>query len=97
VSRTFSLHTHHTTPVFNTHRRPPASAPAPQTTPRTGWVKRGVAQPESIADHMYRMGVMALLVQGTSYDYGRCMKLAIVHDIAECEFSVNFYHFYRKK
>lgn len=54
-----------------------------QTTPRTGWVKRGVKNPESIADHMYRMGVMSLLVQGTGYDYAHCMKLAIVHDIAE--------------
>ncbi|KAH7618825.1 hypothetical protein Ndes2526B_g05760 [Nannochloris sp. 'desiccata'] len=54
-----------------------------KTTPRTGWVKRGVKNPESIADHMYRMGVMSLLVQGTSYDYAHCMKLAIVHDIAE--------------
>jgi hypothetical protein len=25
-----------------------------QTTKRTGWVNRGVALPESIADHMYR-------------------------------------------
>lgn len=27
--------------------------------------------PESIADHMYRMGMMAMLVQGTGYDYVR--------------------------
>ncbi len=54
-----------------------------QTTPRTGWVKRGVKNPESIADHMYRMGVMSLLVQDTAYNYSHCMKLAIVHDIAE--------------
>lgn len=54
-----------------------------QTIPRTGWVKRGIAKPESIADHMYRMGVMSLLVQGDKYDYGKCLKLAIVHDIAE--------------
>lgn len=42
-----------------------------QTQKRTGWVKRGVAGPESIADHMYRMGLMAMLVQGTQYDYHR--------------------------
>lgn len=40
-------------------------------TKRTGWVKRGVRGPESIADHSYRMGLMAMLVQGTSYDYHR--------------------------
>jgi putative hydrolase of HD superfamily len=32
-----------------------------QTTKRAGWVKRGVQAPESVADHMYRMGVMALV------------------------------------
>jgi putative hydrolases of HD superfamily len=32
-----------------------------QTTKREGWVRRGVQGPESIADHMYRMGVMALI------------------------------------
>ncbi|KAF8691266.1 hypothetical protein HU200_040390 [Digitaria exilis] len=28
---------------------------------RAGWVKRGVQAPESVADHMYRMGIMALV------------------------------------
>lgn len=32
-----------------------------QTTKRTGWVRRGIRDPESVADHMYRMGVMALI------------------------------------
>lgn len=32
-----------------------------QTTKRAGWVRRGVSDPESIADHMYRMSVMALI------------------------------------
>jgi len=55
-----------------------------QTTKRTGWVKREVQAPESIADHMYRMSIMSLLAQGTQYDYIKCIKLAIIHDIAEC-------------
>ena len=55
-------------------------------TPRTGWVKRHVKNPESIADHMYRMSLMALLMEGNTqgYDYSHCVKLAIVHDLAEC-------------
>lgn len=32
-----------------------------KTTKRAGWVKRDVKDPESIADHMYRMGLMALI------------------------------------
>ena len=53
-------------------------------TPRTGWVRKGVDRPESVADHMYRMGAMALVagrVEGL--DMERCMKLALVHDMAE--------------
>nr|GMD28572.1 HD domain-containing protein 2 [Ipomoea batatas] len=40
--------------------------------------------PESIADHMYRMAVMALIagdLPGVNRE--RCIKIAIVHDIAE--------------
>ena len=57
-----------------------------KTTPRTAWVKRNVKDPESIADHMYRMSLMALLMEGNTdgYDVDRCIKLAIVHDLAEC-------------
>lgn len=34
---------------------------AMQTTKRTGWVNHGVKESESIADHMYRMAVMAII------------------------------------
>ncbi|XP_050373376.1 uncharacterized protein LOC126791029 [Argentina anserina] len=55
-----------------------------KTTKRAGWVKRDVKDPESIADHMYRMGLMALIasdIPGLNRD--KCIKIAIVHDIAE--------------
>ncbi|ERN07140.1 hypothetical protein AMTR_s00019p00129010 [Amborella trichopoda] len=55
-----------------------------KTTKRAGWVRREIQDPESIADHMYRMGVMALIandIPGVNRD--RCIKMAIVHDIAE--------------
>ncbi|XP_008452396.2 uncharacterized protein LOC103493441 isoform X2 [Cucumis melo] len=55
-----------------------------KTTKRTGWVQRRVKDPESIADHMYRMGIMALIssdIPGVNRD--KCIKMAIVHDIAE--------------
>ena len=32
-----------------------------QRVKRTGWVLRGVTDPESVADHMYRMSVLSLL------------------------------------
>ncbi|KAK9741437.1 hypothetical protein RND81_03G105900 [Saponaria officinalis] len=55
-----------------------------QTTKRAGWVKRNVDNPESISDHMYRMSLMALISSdflGVIRD--KCVKMAIVHDIAE--------------
>ncbi|GAB5592033.1 hypothetical protein Unana1_06933 [Umbelopsis nana] len=52
-------------------------------TKRTGWVDNGVKQPESIADHMHRMGVMAMLIDDPALDREKCIKMAIVHDLAE--------------
>ncbi|KNA06105.1 hypothetical protein SOVF_184100 [Spinacia oleracea] len=55
-----------------------------KTTKRAGWVKKDVQNPESIADHMYRMGLMALIssdMPGVNRD--KCVKMAIVHDMAE--------------
>ncbi|XP_055822979.1 uncharacterized protein LOC129891593 [Solanum dulcamara] len=55
-----------------------------KTTKREGWVRRGINNPESIADHMYRMGVMALIAADLpGVDRDKCVKMAIVHDIAE--------------
>ena len=53
-------------------------------TVRTGWVLRGVQRVESVADHMYRMAVMSLLLPNVSEESKtRCMKLSLVHDLAE--------------
>ncbi|XWS27260.1 hypothetical protein CRYUN_Cryun26dG0099500 [Craigia yunnanensis] len=55
-----------------------------KTTKRAGWVLKGVQNPESIADHMYRMGVMALIASDIpGIDRDKCVKMAIVHDMAE--------------
>ncbi|GBF95859.1 hypothetical protein Rsub_08450 [Raphidocelis subcapitata] len=55
-----------------------------KTTQRTGWVRCNVQQPESIADHMYRMGMMSLILgDGAGVDTVRCIKMALVHDVAE--------------
>lgn len=55
-----------------------------QTQPRKGWVLRDVQNPESIADHMYRMAILALTMAGSQdIDQPRLVKMAIVHDIAE--------------
>ena len=86
-----------------------------QKTKRTGWVRKGVLGPESIADHMYRMGLMALICNDSTIDsnrctiatasrpqseaahkhvwlHCRCIKLAIVHDVAEGEHTMSCMH-----
>lgn len=59
-----------------------------KTTKRTGWVYRGVKSPESVSDHMYRMAVMSFLLnsreKGSNINRDHCIKLALVHDMAEC-------------
>nr|XP_032649280.1 HD domain-containing protein 2 isoform X4 [Chelonoidis abingdonii] len=52
--------------------------------PRTGWVYRNVEKPESVSDHMYRMAVMALVTEDKQLNKDRCVRLALVHDMAEC-------------
>ncbi|KAG1368052.1 putative HD domain-containing protein 2 [Cocos nucifera] len=55
-----------------------------KTTKRKGWINHGIKGPESIADHMYRMALMALIagdLPGVNRE--RSIKIAIVHDIAE--------------
>ncbi|XP_027360612.1 HD domain-containing protein C4G3.17 [Abrus precatorius] len=55
-----------------------------KTTKRKGWVNHGIKGAESVADHMYRMALMALIagdVPGLNRE--RCIKIALVHDIAE--------------
>jgi putative hydrolase of HD superfamily len=51
---------------------------------RTGWVNSQVNDPETVASHMWRMGVMSILIPSTaSIDRERCIKMCIVHDLAE--------------
>lgn len=54
---------------------------------RTGWVLRGVKEPESVASHTYRMAMMAFMFGGNGVDPSvnreRCIKMALVHDLAE--------------
>ncbi|XP_055546003.1 5'-deoxynucleotidase HDDC2 isoform X2 [Wyeomyia smithii] len=53
-------------------------------TKRTGWVLRNVKDCESISGHMYRMGMMSFLLDGSvGLDRIRVMELAMIHDLAE--------------
>ena len=64
-----------------------------KTTPRTGWVLQEAGpRIESVADHSWRIGLMAMVAASsstssssseTTYDTNRCIKMALVHDLAE--------------
>lgn len=57
--------------------------------PRTGWLLRGVVDPESIAEHSYGVCVVAMLLvddlraRGVTVDGERVLRMALVHDAAE--------------
>ncbi|KAH8751660.1 hypothetical protein F5883DRAFT_577736 [Diaporthe sp. PMI_573] len=53
-------------------------------TPRKGWVIRGIEEPESVADHMYQMGLICLAYPWKSEDErAKAVEMAIVHDAPE--------------
>lgn len=55
-----------------------------KNTPRTGWLKVGVSNPESISDHKLRMSVMALvLAPRLKCDSKKLVELCLVHDLHE--------------
>jgi putative hydrolase of HD superfamily len=53
--------------------------------PRTGWLDRGVpaVETESVADHTFRVALLAWLAAGPELDRDRVLKLALLHDLAE--------------
>lgn len=56
---------------------------------RSGWLLRGVPDPESIADHSFRTALMTLFLaeelrdRGIEIDVEKALKLALLHDLAE--------------
>lgn len=51
-------------------------------TKRAGWTRFDVPQVESVGDHMYRMGIIAMLVSDKAVAC-KATKMALVHDLAE--------------
>jgi len=52
---------------------------------RTGWVRFGVPEPETVASHMYRMAVLSMTLVNSydNIDVDKCVRMALVHDISE--------------
>jgi putative hydrolases of HD superfamily len=53
--------------------------------PRTGWLQRGVVDPESVADHSFGVAMLALLIGPAldGVDQTRLLRMALLHDYAE--------------
>jgi putative hydrolase of HD superfamily len=55
-------------------------------TARAGWGLRGIGHAESVADHSFRVGLLALVLARDAdppLDRERCVAMALVHDLAE--------------
>jgi len=52
--------------------------------PRTGWVDRGVGDPESVAAHSWRLAMLAFVVASDlGLNAAHAMALALIHDLPE--------------
>lgn len=59
-------------------------AEALKRTARAGWARIGVRRPESVADHSWRLALMAMLyAEQQGLDAGRAVRIAILHDLGE--------------
>ena len=53
-------------------------------TRRTGWVEAGVRDPESVADHSYRVALLSMLLSDQQgLDTLKAVRMALLHDLAE--------------
>lgn len=54
-----------------------------KTTKRTGWLQLGIKNPESIADHIFRVAVLTLFLAPKNFNRDHAVKIALIHDLAE--------------
>ena len=52
-------------------------------TPRTGWIRRMVENPESVAAHSWGLCLLTLILCPDDLDRLKCLEFAVVHDLAE--------------
>jgi len=53
---------------------------------RTGWIRHKIPSPESVAEHSYRVAVLAMaLAPHMKVDELKVIKMALIHDLGEAE------------
>lgn len=51
--------------------------------PRSGWIREKIKDPESVAEHSFRVGVIAMvLADELKVDKEKLMKMALIHDLS---------------
>lgn len=51
---------------------------------RSGWVREKIADPESVAEHAFRVSVLALVLgKKLNVDREKLLKMALIHDLGE--------------
>lgn len=56
--------------------------------PRAGWLRLGIRQPESVAEHSFRVGITGMVLASIEgADVGRTSALCLLHDSAESRIS----------
>jgi putative hydrolase of HD superfamily len=51
--------------------------------PRSGWLRKNVEGPESVAAHSYGVILLTFLLAPSDLDKYKCLKMAIIHDLQE--------------
>ena len=51
--------------------------------PRTGWVLKGVKNPESVAGHSWGVSLLGLLLAPKNLDKNKLLQMIVVHDLGE--------------
>ena len=57
-----------------------------KTLKRKGWERRGIPNPESVADHSYGTSVLVMIMaEKLNLDMEKCLKLSLIHEIGEAK------------
>lgn len=52
---------------------------------RTGWMRAGVPNSETVADHTYLVSLMSMILIKKNLKMDKVLKMALVHDLAEAK------------
>ncbi len=51
--------------------------------PRSGWLKKKIKNPETVASHSYGVALLTMLLAPSHLNKERCLKMALIHDLQE--------------